>query len=59
MVSIPIYKATLRSPALNVVFVYRLKSMAGKEKDFAALDPAMNMLKNVLLVKINPEFSSQ
>lgn len=29
------------SPVLNVVqFMYRLKSMAGKEKDFAALDPA-------------------
>lgn len=32
--------------------------MVGKEKDFAALDPA-NMLKNVLLVKMNPEFSSK
>lgn len=37
MVSIPIYKATMCSPVLNVV---QFVSMEGKEKDFAALDPA-------------------
>lgn len=45
MVSIPIYKATMCSPVLNVVqFMCRLwrekERMEGKEKDFAALDPA-------------------
>lgn len=34
-------KQQMCSPVLNVVqFMYRLKRMAGKEKDFAALDPA-------------------